>query len=145
MTFNHDDIHSLALCAWKEARGEKQQPQACDAVMHVIINRVGGSGFGRTLHDCIYGRNQFTSMSVPGDPEFNLQPREDDPTFLLCLESAAQLLANADSPDRVDITNGAHYYANLVNTTSGWFFRNIVEKPSEHPVVATIGHHTFFA
>ena len=42
-------------------------------------------------------------------------------------------------------TNGALYYANLEETTSGWFFRHIVEDPLNHPVRARIGHQVFYA
>jgi spore germination cell wall hydrolase CwlJ-like protein len=44
-----------------------------------------------------------------------------------------------------DPTNGALYYANLEQSTSGWFFRHIVEDPLNHPVCATIGHQVFYA
>jgi spore germination cell wall hydrolase CwlJ-like protein len=144
MEFDQNDIHSLALVAWKEARGEAQ-PMGCDAVMHVILNRVGAPGFAHTLHDVIYGKNQFTSMSVPSDPEFNLQPKAGDVAFNNCLEYAKALLGTkADITITIDVTKGAHYYANLKNVTLGWFFRNIVQNPTQHPITAQIGLHTFF-
>jgi len=139
MTYDGDDVRSLALCAWKEARGEGMQ--GMDAVMAVCINRVGAPGFGKTLHDVIYGKNQFTSMSVPSDPEFNLAPMSDDPHFVMALRGARELL-DGTLPDP---TNKAHWYANLKNITSGWFVRNIVNNPALHPITARIGHHTFFA
>jgi spore germination cell wall hydrolase CwlJ-like protein len=143
VNYDQNDIHSLALCAWKEARGESQ-PQGCDAVMYVIVNRVGQPGFARDLHGVIYGKNQFTSMSVPSDPEFNLQPKDGDTTFQACLDAASSILANVDNPDRIDITRGAHYYANLHTCTSGWFHDHIVLDSHNHPVTAQIGRHTFF-
>ncbi len=139
MTFDQDDINSLALVTWKEARGEG--PVGCYAVMNVIKNRVGTPGFAHTLHDVIYGKNQFTSMSVPSDAEFNLQPQSDDLTYKACVQQATNVLNG--NPDAEDITHGAHYYANIKNTTSGWFFRNIINN-ADHPITATIGHHTFF-
>lgn len=144
MIYDDNDIHSLALCAWKEARGEVQ-PVGCEAVMCVIFNRVGHPGFAHTLHDVIYGKNQFTSMSVPSDPEFNLQPAADDAAFANCMIGAKQLLAaTPDAAFVADPTHGAHYYANLHNCTSGWFHDNIVLNTHDHPITAQIGRHTFF-
>lgn len=139
MTFDEHDIHSLALCVWKEARGE-----GCDgmkAVAHVIRNRVGVPGFAKNLHDVIYGKNQFTSMSVPSDPEFNLQPKSDDKLYAYCESMAPSILSSIDP----DPTHGACYYANLKTMDKGgWFERHIVGDPANHPQTAQIGQHTFF-
>lgn len=140
MTFDENDIHSAALCAWKEARGEG--PEGMEAVLCVLRNRVGAPGFGKTLHDVIYGKNQFTSMSVPSDPEFNLQPNENEQSWRIVL-GYAEIMNN---PNFQDVTNGAHYYANLhTMDKDGWFYRHIVVSPTEHPLTAQIGKHTFFA
>jgi spore germination cell wall hydrolase CwlJ-like protein len=137
---DQDDIDSLALVGWKEARGEVAAfgIDSVRAVMHTICNRVGTPGFAHTLHDCIYGKNQFTSMSVPSDPEFNLQPPDGDAIFAQCLSLAENILSDTDN------TGGAHYYANLQTMTSGWFERVIVDDPVNHPQTVVIGHHTFF-
>jgi spore germination cell wall hydrolase CwlJ-like protein len=42
-----------------------------NAVAHVIFNRIGAPGFAGTLHEVIYGKNQFSSMSISTDPEYN--------------------------------------------------------------------------
>jgi len=139
MIYDDNDIQSAALCAWKEARGEGAD--GCAAVLHVLKNRVGSPGFAHDLHSVIYGKNQFTSMSVPSDPEFNLQPSPNDLIFASCVTAAREIFGG-DCPDP---TRGAHYYANLKNVTSGWFFRNIVDNPAQHPVTAKIGRHTFFS
>lgn len=140
MTFDENDIHSAALCAWKEARGEGLE--GMEAVLCVLRNRVGAPGFAKTLHDVIYGKNQFTSMSVPSDPEFNLVPTELDERW----SHAKQLAEIIFGQNSFDITNGAHYYANLhTMDKNGWFYRNIVLKPTEHPLTVQIGKHTFFA
>jgi Cell Wall Hydrolase/Recombination endonuclease VII len=138
MNYDQNDVDNLALVTWKEARGEGVE--GCRAVMHVIVNRVGAKDFPPTLHGVIYQRNAFTSMSVSSDPEFNLIPNTNDAIYVSCQALALLVLAGSDE----DITKGAHYYANLKNTTSGWFFRNIVNNSTEHPITATIGHHTFF-
>jgi N-acetylmuramoyl-L-alanine amidase len=136
--YDDNDIHSTALCAWKEARGEG--PTGMAAVIDVLKNRVGEPGFAHTLHDVIYGKNQFTSMSVPSDPEFNLQPADGDEDFVAAICLATNILNSEVS----DVTHGAHYYANLHNCTSGWFYDTIVLDSKHHPITAQIGHHTFF-
>lgn len=134
--FDTNDLHSLQLCIWKESRGDGAG--AMHATCHVILNRIGKPGFGATLHDVIYGKNQFTSMSVPSDPEFNLEPLPGDQSFA----AAAWIVSNIPDDDE---THGALYYANLKTATSGWFFETIVQHPEKHPVLFTYGHHTFFA
>jgi N-acetylmuramoyl-L-alanine amidase len=137
IAYDDNDKHSLALCAWKEARG--QGLIGMRAVMCVIKNRVGKPGFAHTLHDVIYGKNQFTSMSVASDPEFNLEP--SGPVW-----PGAQLLASQVLDESLpDNTNGAHYYANLdTMDKGGWFERNILGQPGTHPLTATIGAHSFY-
>lgn len=139
MNETENDIESLKLCAWKEARGEGADGIA--AVMWVIKNRVGAPGFASSIHDVIYGKNQFTSMSVPTDPEFNLTPKPDDEVFASCDATARAVLEGLNTADP---TNGAHYYANLHNVTSGWFYEHIMMDSYNHPLTAQIGRHTFF-
>jgi len=110
------------------------------AVMHVIANRVGVPGFAPTIHDVVYGKNQFTSMSVPTDPEFNLEPNDGDPQFAFCMSVVTSVLNGSDP----DLTNGARWYDNPKAATSGWFARVIVGDPANHPMVATIGQQQFF-
>lgn len=138
LDYDDNDLHSAALCAWKEARGEG--PQGMRAVLHVLKNRCGHPGFAGTLHEVIYGKNQFTSMSVPSDPEFNLEPPRDADSWLTAQQFADQVFKNDDQ----DNTFGAHYYANMHNVTSGWFFEHIVKQSHDHPILAQIGKHTFF-
>lgn len=138
ITFDTDDLHSLALCVWKEARGEGIDGMR--AVMHVIKNRVGTPGFAHTIHDVVYGKNQFTSMSVPSDPEFNLEPHDDDQQYTYCVQTAPSVLNATDT----DNTQGACYYANLRTATSGWFYTHIVQDTLHHPQTVQIGKQTFF-
>lgn len=142
LQLDQDDLNSLALVAWKEARGEGDE--GMEAVMNVIVNRVGYPGFASTLHNVIYGKNQFTSMSVPTDPQFNLSPQPGDPQYAYC-QGLAQTFNN-NMPN--DPTLGAHYYADLKYTTSGWFV-NVISgsdgngTPS-HPHTVKIGRHDFY-
>src|SRR5579864_1701829 len=143
MDFDESDIRSAALCAWKEARGEGADGMR--AVLHVLRNRVGFTGFAYSLHDVIYGKNQFTSMSVPSDPEFPPQPDEDDQVFTEALTMAQTIFHGAEPDELPDPTSGAHYYANLHNVSrDGWFYKNVVLDSRSHAVTAQIGRHTFF-
>lgn len=134
--YDNNDLTSAALCAWKEARGDGST--GMHAVLHCIKNRVGFPGFAKNLHDVIYGKNQFTSMSVPSDPEFNLEP--SGPSY----DDALRLSAIVLNTDDDDVTLGAHYYENPSTATSGWFSRVIVGDPVNHPMTVKILHHTFY-
>jgi spore germination cell wall hydrolase CwlJ-like protein len=142
--YDADDLRSVALTAWKEARGDGDM--AMRAVMHVIKNRVGASGFAHDIHGVVFGKNQFSSMSVVGDPEFNLDPEDDHVSpldyqaYLYCREVVESVLNGTDA----DLTNGAKYYDNPKTATSGWFARAIVSDPINHPLVATIGKQNFY-
>lgn len=131
-----DDIPVVALCTWKEARGEGEL--GMKAVMDVIFNRA--RDWRKDLHDIVYARNQFTSMSVPSDPEYNLEPHTGDVQYQFCVDLAGQIIAGNQS----DITNGSHYYANLKTADSGWFKVNITDDPVNHPQRAVIGKQTFY-
>ena len=140
--YDQDDLNSLALCAWKEARGEGNE--GMQAVMHVIVNRTGTPGFASTVHNVIYGKNQFTSMSVPSDPEFNLQPVDDDPQYAYCQSICQGVLDGMDA----DPTLGAHYYGDLKYATSGWFF-HVISGPDgrgtpDHAHTVKIGRQDFY-
>lgn len=134
--FDESDIQTVALCVWKEARGEGQL--GMKAVLDVIYNRA--RDWNKHLHDVVYGKNQFTSMSVASDPEYNLQPADADHQFQFCLDITSQMLNTGMG----DITNGAHYYANLKTATSGWFHDHIVADTVNHSQKAVIGKQTFY-
>jgi spore germination cell wall hydrolase CwlJ-like protein len=140
MNFSADDLDNLCLCAWREARGEGED--GLRAVMHVIVNRAKAWYHARQdpLHDTIYAKNQFTSMSVSSDPEYSLMPLVGDPQYAYCLGIAPDVLAETDP----DLTNGARYYANLKYVTSGWFITSIVNCPETHPQTAVVGQQTFY-
>jgi N-acetylmuramoyl-L-alanine amidase len=136
--YDTNDLESAALCAYKEARGDGLPGMR--AVLHCLKNRVGHPGFAHTLHDVIYGKNQFTSMSVPSDPEFNLIPSNSDLMFANALQ-LAKIVLNTDDPDP---TGGAHYYENPKTATSGWFHNVIVADTINHPMTVQIGHQIFY-
>ncbi len=137
MQYDQNDIDLFCLCVWRESRGEGFD--GMDAVAHVIVNRVGFPGFAHTLHDVIMGKNQFTSMS-PTDPEYKIHPQIGDVQNGY-LHHMIPLLLQAPGDDP---TLGAHYYADLRDTTSGWFFEHIVQDTVNHPHTVKIGHHDFY-
>ena len=142
MQYDENDLHNMAVCIWKEARGEGMLGMR--AAAHVIKNRVGHPGFAATIHDVIYGRNQFTSMSVPSDPEFNLIPPPGDVQFASCMLLCPLVLSESD----IDLTDGAHYYENATTATSGWFGR-VIAGPDGlgtegHQYTGQIGKQKFY-
>lgn len=141
--FDAQDIYSAALCAWKEGRGDGLT--GMHAVLHCIKNRVGKSGFAKTIHDVIYGKNQFTSMSVPSDPEFNLDPYTGPSHWdRILFEESYRLSGIVLNTDDDDPTDGACYYRNAKTATSGWFQRNIADDLINHPMTVKINNHTFY-
>jgi N-acetylmuramoyl-L-alanine amidase len=142
MEYDNNDVYSMALCVWKESRGEGTI--GMQAVAHVIKNRIGAVGFPKTLHDVIFQKNAFTSMSVASDPEFNLIPPPGDTQFAYCATLCPQVLNGADP----DPTDGAHYYENAATATSGWFGRVIAgpdgNGTEEHPFLEQVGHQRFY-
>jgi hypothetical protein len=137
--------HSLALCAWKEARSDGIA--GCEAVMNVIINR--SIAWRKPIDEIIYGRNQFTSMSVASDPEFNLDPTKaksikDKSLWLDCLRIAHDYMSDHISL-KADNTFGSLYYCHPKwITPNGWFKRKIIDNPKEHPKKATIGAMDYY-
>lgn len=105
-----EDAYSLsllALCIYREARGEPFAAKR--GVASVVRNRVQHPGWwGKSYASVISKRAQFSAMTIPGDPNLVVWPREDEPAWKDCLAiAAATILGNA--PDN---TNGAtHYFA----------------------------------
>jgi spore germination cell wall hydrolase CwlJ-like protein len=132
------DLLVFKLVIWRESRGEGEDGMR--AVGHVIVNRVGASGFPHNLHDVIYQKNAFTSISVASDPEYNLEPKAWDSQYAYITSMAEGILEGTD----LDLTVGAHYYADLKYSLSGWFFRNIVQDTVNHPHTVKIGQQDFY-
>lgn len=133
MNWREYDIFMLALCAWREARSESED--GVRAVMHVIRNRV--RAWGRGWVEIITAKNQFSSMSVPGDSQTVRWPATNDQAFARMLSLAAVIYNGGDD----DLTDGALYYWNPQTATSGWFKENIAAKKM---FAAKIGRHDFY-
>lgn len=91
----------LALCAWREARGETAEAQR--GVIHSILNRVARpSWWGRDIVSVILKPEQYSSFN-PGDPNSVKFPASvSDPIWLAIVE-----MAFAPGPDN---TAGATNY-----------------------------------
>ena len=124
------DSFLLALAMWREARGEGAAGMI--AVGCVIRNRV--KDWQQSYRDVIVGKNQFTSVSVLGDPNTVLFPLENDAVFGL-----AQDVVEGTQPDT---TSGAHYYANEKAALSDWYVQHVIQDVA-HPFTTIIGRHTF--
>lgn len=59
--FTDDDIYLMALVTIAEAEGESEYGQRL--VIDTILNRVSHSHFPDNVHDVVYQKNQFSSMT----------------------------------------------------------------------------------
>lgn len=126
----------LALVMWREASGEGDEGMR--AVGWVVRNRVK-AGWGDWL-GVITSPNQFSSISVIGDPGTVRWPKESDAAW-----QAARGLSDAitgDSDAGGDPTGGATFYWNAQIATSGWFKRAVGDGTLIETV--QIGRHTFY-
>ncbi len=90
----------LALCLWREARGES--PEARRAVLHVILNRMRAGR--KSAADVVLKPRHFSSFN-PDDANAAKYPRPGDPEWPAFLECCAIV----DSPG-ADPTGGANHY-----------------------------------
>lgn len=112
------DIDLLARVIYAEARGENFEGQV--AVGAVVLNRLEGSGFPKTLHGVVYQPGAFTAVI---DKQIHLTPDEE------AYRAAEAALAGEDP------TGGALYYFNPRTATDRWI--------KSRAVIKQIGNHTF--
>lgn len=126
------DMSLLITVAWREARGDGRD--AMRAVGHVIANRVRANKSNWIEEIC--KPNQFSSMTICGDSQTVIWPKEADVINLYAL------MHNVYDGTDIDNTKGALYYANEPEVGPGWYRTNIIENPM-HPINAIIGKQTF--
>lgn len=80
----------LALCLWREARGESREGKI--AVAHSILNRKAAPQWGNTVMGVLFQRLQYSSLTYAGDPQLTLWPKDADPSWVECLDVADQVL-----------------------------------------------------
>jgi spore germination cell wall hydrolase CwlJ-like protein len=117
----------LALCVWREARGETERGQ--ELVAQVILNRVRDLRWPDTVVGVVTQRWQFSAFNA-GDPNALLFPSESDPSWDCCV-NAADLILQTQKP----ITTANHYC--VKDLCPPWF--------DELKVVATEGRHVFLS
>lgn len=100
----HADYFMMALCLWREARGEGNEGMT--AVGCVVRNRVERDN--SSYYAEIVKPWQFTSISVKADPEIALWPMGNDPQWA----QAVQLSQAICDGTVADITGGATLYWN---------------------------------
>jgi len=126
----------LALCIWREARSEGREGMR--AVAHVVRNRMLRGRYGGTVEGNIAARAQFSSMSLPSDPQIALWPAEPDASFATAVAVALAVLSGVDT----DNTQGSTEYCNPALVTSD-SFRQAVASGELVPTVR-IGNHQFY-
>lgn len=100
--YDTDDTQLLALCVWREARGES--PDAKFGVACVIQNRIAmapAQGFKSDVRGNILKPWAFSSF-MDGDPNSTKYPNVMDASWLECLNAA-----QSEDPDN---TGGAVFY-----------------------------------
>lgn len=128
----------VCLCGWREER-EDLYPGMC-AVLQVINNRAKAGWHHGNQYENVIAENQFSSMTIPNDPQLDKYPLEIELEFEKLLANVENVYEN----EIIDKTDGALYYANLAAIEpGGWFAREIVQSP-EHPRLSVIGRTTFF-
>lgn len=97
------DMGILALCCWREARGEGLTGKR--GVACVVRNRINANSFfGHDWHSVILKPYQFSSFNT-NDPNSDKWPADDDPSWIDCCDVAQMVIDGAQ-----DVTNGALYY-----------------------------------
>ena len=98
------DLSLLALCCYREARGETIFAKR--AVCHVIKNRTLKPGWwGNDWKSVILKPFQFSSFNS-FDPNINVWPGDNEASWTDCLAAASAVMVG-DDPDS---TEGATYY-----------------------------------
>ena len=120
-------LFTLALCTWREARGETQRGKRL--VAQTIENRVIDPRWPDTYVGVITQPWQFSAFNKD-DPNVLKFPSEDDPAWEASV-TAAQDVLTAAAP----FTNANHYCVSTLKPA--WF--------DETKIVAREGHHVFLA
>jgi cell wall hydrolase len=118
---------TLALCVWREARGESARGK--ELVAQVIENRVTDPRWPDTYVGVITQPWQFSAFNA-NDPNATKFPSEKDPTWPACVQAADAVL-DAAAP----LTTANHYHTTAIRPT--W--------ADDSKIVAREQHHIFYA
>jgi spore germination cell wall hydrolase CwlJ-like protein len=97
-----DEAHLLALCIWREARGEGMLGRR--GVGCVVRNRANHGGYGPGFAGVILKPYQFSSFNVT-DPNSTRWPTDGTIDWMGCVSEAHEVIMGCD-----DVTNGALFY-----------------------------------
>lgn len=114
MNWDEFERYLLAICVWRESRGEGYHCQC--AVAHVIQNRVREqSWYGKSISEVIAKPWQFSSMSAPGDRQLVKWPERDDPSFKRSMEVVEDVMQGAP-----DTSNGSTHFHDCSIEPPAW-------------------------
>lgn len=119
-------IYTIALCVWREARGESRVGKRL--VAQVMENRVSDKRWPDTYVRVITQKSQFSSFN-PNDPNTQKFPDEGDKSWADCVWASDQVLTSG-----IMFTTANHYH--VIGLKPVW------AKPEA--IVATEGHHVFY-
>ena len=107
------DDFMLALCMWREARGDGEA--GMQAVGSTIRNRVKIGADSTSYYREIVRPLQFSSITAPGDHQLTIWPYLHSPLEAESWLEAQQLAAGIINGSLPDNTNGAtHYFATSI-------------------------------
>lgn len=108
-----DDIFLTKLTAWRENRSGAET--GMQSVINVISNRANKRSL--TYYRVCTEPDQFSSITVKGDPQLNVYAQPGDPEWVL----AGNLVGEEEQGTLEDITGGATgYYAASMQTPPYW-------------------------
>lgn len=82
----------LALCVWRESRGEIYTAKL--AVAYSVLTRVAKGGwFGDSLMSVLFKPEQYTSLTHEGDPNLVKYPKQDDPFWADSVQAAVAAIS----------------------------------------------------
>jgi spore germination cell wall hydrolase CwlJ-like protein len=99
------DMAFLALCVWREARGESREGKI--AVAHSIMNRLASPSWGNSIMTVLFQRLQYSSLTHASDPQLSVWPKDSDPSWQECLEVASGVLEE-QIPSNVEKADSYH-------------------------------------
>lgn len=116
------DVAFLALCLWREARGETHECKV--ALAWSIMNRVAAKQWGNTIMSVIFQRLQYSSLTYKGDPQLVLWPQDSDASWQTCLKVADETLEGLN----INPIDGADSYHDISISPPDWAKKSVFVK-----------------
>ena len=121
----------LALCIWRESRGEPYEGQL--AVAHCVRNRVlNPKWWGSSYYSVVTKKWQFSSMTDPRDRQLTMFPDPGDERWHTARMIAANVMEGLSSHP---MPGADSYYADYIDPPK-W--------ATDDKRVGVIGHHVFY-